>query len=306
MSDIKNIADMEKAYGFKFSAAELKMLASDKFVEKDITDTSIRPSSGHQEADREFSDLYGMASGPTDYKMRGQQNAVFYSADVFTNAYNNIYTELLKEMENTVFYPAMTDLSEQFYKAANAHLASATTASDKNKWTKIRNYFAVPYAIFKTAAQPLSAASYSNPDGSQKDPVTVQADYQKQDATVDTYDNAAAFVEKMELDDVSKKAVLSDLKNAYDAANVVTNWTGTGTKTYTFYNTVRGGDQRIATVGLNWYPNNAVRFALDYQWIDVSRLQTPAAVTTAGTAALPTVNGGQKFQTIAFRAQVSF
>ena len=222
VGDIKNIADMEKAYGFKFSAVELKMLAANKFVIKDMTDTSIRPSSGRREDDREFSDLYGTVSGPNDYKARAPQNAVFYSADVFTNAYNNIYTELLKEMENTVFYPAMTDLSKQFYNAADAHLAAATTASDKNKWTKIRNYFVVPYAIFETAAQPLSADSYRNPDGSEKDPAKVQADYQKQDATVDTYDNAAAFVEKMELDDVSKKAVLSDLKNAYDAANAVT------------------------------------------------------------------------------------
>jgi phosphate-selective porin OprO and OprP len=94
--------------------------------------------------------------------------------------------------------------------------------------------------------------------------------------------------------------------HAFDPTNVVTNWTGASTRTYTYTNTVRGGDQRIATVGLNWYPNNAVRFALDYQWIDVSRLQTPAAVTTTGTPALPTVNGGQTVQTIAFRAQVSF
>ena len=154
VDDIKNIADMEKAYGFKFSAAELKMLASDKFVIKDLTDTSIRPSSGRWEDDREFSDLYSTVSGPSDYKARAPQNAVFYSADVFTNAYNNIYTELLKEMENTVFYPAMTDLSEQFYKAADAHLASATTASDKNKWTKIRNYFAVPNVNASEAATP--------------------------------------------------------------------------------------------------------------------------------------------------------
>ena len=90
------------------------------------------------------------------------------------------------------------------------------------------------------------------------------------------------------------------------AANVITNWTGAFTRTYTYYNTVRGGDQKIATVGLNWYPNNALRFALDYQWIDVSRLQTPAAVTTTGTPTLPTVNGGQTVQTIALRAQVSF
>jgi phosphate-selective porin OprO/OprP len=94
--------------------------------------------------------------------------------------------------------------------------------------------------------------------------------------------------------------------HANDASNVITNWTGPSTKTYTYYNTVRGGDQKIATVGLNWYVNNAVRFAFDYQWIDVNRLQAPAAVTTTGTPALPTVNGGQNLQTMAARMQVAF
>jgi phosphate-selective porin OprO/OprP len=35
---------------------------------------------------------------------------------------------------------------------------------------------------------------------------------------------------------------------------------------------IRGGGQKITTVGLNWYPNNVVRFLLDYQWIRVDRL----------------------------------
>lgn len=35
---------------------------------------------------------------------------------------------------------------------------------------------------------------------------------------------------------------------------------------------IRGGEQKITTVGLNWYPNNTVRFLLDYQWIRVDRL----------------------------------
>ena len=95
--------------------------------------------------------------------------------------------------------------------------------------------------------------------------------------------------------------------HALDPASVITNWTTAGAQTYTFYNTVRGGDQKIVTVGLNWYPNNAVRFALDYQWIDVGRLQAPAAVTiTGGTPALAALNGGQKLQTIALRAQFGF
>ena len=35
---------------------------------------------------------------------------------------------------------------------------------------------------------------------------------------------------------------------------------------------IRGGDERIWTVGINWYPNSNIRFVLDYQHTDVSRL----------------------------------
>ncbi len=92
--------------------------------------------------------------------------------------------------------------------------------------------------------------------------------------------------------------------HALDTSTVVTNWVGAN-RTYTFYNTVRGGDQRILTAEANWYPNNFVKFALAYQYIQVSRLQNPATVTTAGVPALPTVNGGQNLSTVALRAQIS-
>ena len=89
-----------------------------------------------------------------------------------------------------------------------------------------------------------------------------------------------------------------------DATNVVTAWTA-ASRTYTYYNTVRGGDQKIVTLAVNWYPNAAVRISADYQYIDVSRLQTPAAVTTAATPTLATLNGGQKLSTVAMRFQLS-
>jgi phosphate-selective porin OprO/OprP len=92
--------------------------------------------------------------------------------------------------------------------------------------------------------------------------------------------------------------------HALDPAALATGWTGTSTTTYTFPNTVRGGDQRIVTVGLNWYVSTAIRFALDYQWIDVKRLQTPTTVTVStGTPGVPAVWGGQDLQTLAIRAQ---
>jgi phosphate-selective porin OprO/OprP len=40
---------------------------------------------------------------------------------------------------------------------------------------------------------------------------------------------------------------------------------------------VRGGLQRITSVGLNWYPNTVIRFLLDYQWTEVERLNAAGA-----------------------------
>ncbi|HEY1631783.1 MAG TPA: porin [Rhizomicrobium sp.] len=56
---------------------------------------------------------------------------------------------------------------------------------------------------------------------------------------------------------------------------------------------IRGGEQKIWTAGLNWYPNNAIRFVLDYQHVDVSRL------TAAGG------NAGAELDDVSLRAQLS-
>ena len=55
-------------------------------------------------------------------------------------------------------------------------------------------------------------------------------------------------------------------------------------------------------MGINWYMNPAVKLALDYQYIDVSRLQPPAA---AATATLPALNVGQKLSTFGLRFQLA-
>jgi phosphate-selective porin OprO/OprP len=57
---------------------------------------------------------------------------------------------------------------------------------------------------------------------------------------------------------------------------------------------VRGGEQKITTVGLNWYPNSVVRFLLDYQWIKVDRLNTAGA------------DIGEDVNVVSFRSQVAF
>jgi phosphate-selective porin OprO/OprP len=57
---------------------------------------------------------------------------------------------------------------------------------------------------------------------------------------------------------------------------------------------IRGGEQKITTLGLNWYPNRVLRFLLDYQWDDISRLSATGA------------QAGEKVQAVSFRSQFAF
>jgi phosphate-selective porin OprO/OprP len=49
-----------------------------------------------------------------------------------------------------------------------------------------------------------------------------------------------------------------------------------------------GGKQDVWTIGLNWYVNNAIRFALDYDNIQVNHVNAPATDISASAIALRT------------------
>lgn len=57
---------------------------------------------------------------------------------------------------------------------------------------------------------------------------------------------------------------------------------------------IRGGDQRIWTAGINWYPNQVLRFVLDFQHTDVSKL------SSAG------LNANARLDAVSLRTQISF
>jgi phosphate-selective porin OprO/OprP len=64
---------------------------------------------------------------------------------------------------------------------------------------------------------------------------------------------------------------------------------------------VRGGEQRIATVGLNWYPNQVLKFTLQAQNVQASKIGTTIVAPITANA-----NLGQNFDTIALRTQLAF
>ncbi len=57
---------------------------------------------------------------------------------------------------------------------------------------------------------------------------------------------------------------------------------------------IRGGDQHIISAGINWYPNQVLRFMLDFQHTDVSKL------SSTGTSA------DARLDAISLRTQISF
>ena len=65
---------------------------------------------------------------------------------------------------------------------------------------------------------------------------------------------------------------------------------------------VRGGDQRVIAVGLNWYPNTFVRFLLDYQDVRIQRLSPSATTFQTPTGA----QIGQNYHVISLRSQFAF
>lgn len=67
---------------------------------------------------------------------------------------------------------------------------------------------------------------------------------------------------------------------------------------------IRGGAQKIWTLGLNWYPNNLLRFALDYEHIEVDRIGTIPALAGVHPV-ISNAQVGQTMNVIAMRSQLS-
>jgi phosphate-selective porin OprO/OprP len=98
----------------------------------------------------------------------------------------------------------------------------------------------------------------------------------------------------------------SDLDLNYNAGAVIT---ATGsTKGDPLPADIRGGDQRIVTVGLNWYLNPAIRFMFDYQYVTINRLSPGLTASNASSVWTTPLNAqiGQNYSAFSVRSQLAF
>lgn len=91
LAEVKNLGDVEKAYGVVFTSSDKEKLERNKFVIKNLMDTNLTPVSVELK-DREFASLYAKVAGADNYRARTPANAVFISSDVLANLF--LYSRL--------------------------------------------------------------------------------------------------------------------------------------------------------------------------------------------------------------------
>jgi phosphate-selective porin OprO/OprP len=71
---------------------------------------------------------------------------------------------------------------------------------------------------------------------------------------------------------------------------------------------IRGGDEQNFTAGLNWYPNNVVRFMFDYSHVRIDRLSPATTTATAASLWQAPVGAqiGQSYDAFSMRSQFAF
>jgi len=69
---------------------------------------------------------------------------------------------------------------------------------------------------------------------------------------------------------------------------------------------VRGGEQEIFTLGLNWYVNNGLRFQAAYQDVSVDRLSPGGTAFLAGSTPPAGAQVGQDLKIYSLRTQYAF
>jgi len=220
ITELENFEEILNAYEIKLSDKEKNFFEKNKFLILDVVRTNIKPKFGHEDASREFWAFYNKISGSAMPADRKPENALFWSSDIFMHSYQILFTEILKEMENKIFFPAMKKMSKVFFEKAEKNFLAAKNLEEKKSWKKIRNYFAVPYAILELGITNPKEKDFRNANGGWKDPKKINEKFEEQDKKNDKLENAILFLDKLNLEKEEKDIITKDLEQIFKASTV--------------------------------------------------------------------------------------
>jgi hypothetical protein len=149
ITELTNLSNFEKEDS-PFSASEKKYLSANSFVIRPNQTEfySLNPNDPTMRSD-DWTYLYQDIGGGAIFS-RAPENSVFISTDYLLHVYHRLLEKELEYIEQTVFLPKLTTLSESLLSAAVTARNSAKNDAERESYDRLTAYFAVPTAILGT------------------------------------------------------------------------------------------------------------------------------------------------------------
>ena len=161
MPELTNMANFEKSQNSSFSLAQTGALANDNFLIFKNNDKFYSTTDGSNRND-DWTGLYGQIGGSYDTSARNPENSVFITSDLLTHVYHKLIDEEFSYIEETNFYPTLTDLSKSLLMSSNNAYSKAQDAQQKDSYERLSAYFLVASAILDNASADYSLFQKQN------------------------------------------------------------------------------------------------------------------------------------------------
>lgn len=151
VNELSNLSNFERK-DRPFSATEKTYLGTNAFVITPNLDKfySDNPDDPTMRSD-DWTGLYQEIGGYSIFS-RAPENSVFITTDYLLHVYHRLVSKEIEYIEQSVFLPKLTELSEALFKLAVTKRDATNDPTEKASYDRLTTYFAVPAVILQTVS----------------------------------------------------------------------------------------------------------------------------------------------------------
>lgn len=190
LSNVYNLSDFEKANNTSFSQLQKTTLTSSNFFitknnDKFWNDNPDDPVGGDRTDD--WTTLYQKIDGGAIWN-RAPQNSVFVSTDFLAHAYHRLLEKEFEYIENKKMFPLLKNITDTLFSAAVSEYQKQTDPDNKNSFSRVIAYFAIPKVILDSSIAEVSADSTADQTLDTDETILKNLDSLKSSIPSDIYD----------------------------------------------------------------------------------------------------------------------
>ncbi len=210
ISELENLSNFETSSKVIFTDTQKESLIAnnffiasnfDKFYSSDTSSASARND--------DWTGLYKQIGGLPQSWYREPENAIFITSDYLTHIYHKLIEQNFIFIEESSFYPVLSDLSDSMLESGSLAYNSAE-GLQKESYERISAYFLVSSAILQSSLPDYQAFEKSN---------------YVSDSNIDSKENVFKIVdelaEKNNISDYAKETAKQEIELIFDSSRVV-------------------------------------------------------------------------------------